>query len=341
MKISFGLKIKDAPWGGGNQFITNISGYFKGKNYEIVNHLNDNDIDIIVLMDPRYNSSSSTFNHFNIYKYLQNVNTNAIVVHRVNECDERKGTDYVNKNLADANQFADHTVFISNWLKDNLSHYKNFKNSSVILNGANKNIFNCSNFDDKIENKLKIVTHHWSTHRNKGFEIYNHLDDLLNDKRFSEKVSFTFIGNLPKNFKFKNTNYIDPKNGLELANLIKSHDVYLTGSINEPGGNHQNEGLNCGLPVLYLDSGCMSEYCKGYGIVYLKNSLKEKIYKIKEEYGNFRDNLKSYPYNSDLMCKNYEKLFMKLIKNKNEIINNRKLPNINFISKLKFKFNIN
>ena len=123
MKISFGLKIKDAPWGGGNQFITNISGYFKDKNYEIVNHLNDNDIDIIVLMDPRYNSSSSTFNHFNINKYLQNVNSNAIVVHRVNECDDRKGTDYVNKNLIDANQFADHTVFISNWLKDNLSHY--------------------------------------------------------------------------------------------------------------------------------------------------------------------------------------------------------------------------
>ena len=64
----------------------------------------------------------------------------------------------------------------------------------------------------------------------------------------------------------------------------------------------------------------MSEYCKGYGIVYSKNSLKEKIYKIKEEYNNFRDKLKSYPYNSELMCKNYEKLFMKLIKNKMKLL---------------------
>ena len=92
MKISFGLKIKHEPWGGGNQFLLNNFDYFKDRNVKIINHLNDKDIDIIVLMDPRYNSSSSTFNHFDIEKYLKKINKNAIVVHRVNECDERKGT---------------------------------------------------------------------------------------------------------------------------------------------------------------------------------------------------------------------------------------------------------
>ena len=342
MKISFGLKIKhDEPWGGGNQFFSNIIDYFNGKNVKIINHLDDKDIDIIVLMDPRYNSSSSTFNHFDIEKYLKRINKNTIVVHRVNECDERKGTNNVNKNLIDANNFADHTVFISSWLKNILSKYKDFENSSIILNGANSKIFNYSNSDKIIKNKIKIVTHHWSTHKNKGFEVYSYLDELLNDVEYSDKIDFTFIGNLPKNFQFKNTKYIKPKNGSQLADLIKTHDIYLTASINEPGGNHQNEGLNCGLPVLYLDSGCMSEYCKGYGLTYSKNTLKEKIFEIQSEYINLRVNLKNYPYNSDLMCRKYEKLFVNLIDNRNKIIKNRKVQETNFLSKLLYKFNLN
>ena len=40
-----------------------------------------------------------------------------VVVHRINECDERKNTDYVNKSLIKANKVADHTVFVSSWLK--------------------------------------------------------------------------------------------------------------------------------------------------------------------------------------------------------------------------------
>ena len=81
--------------GGGNKFLINISNYLKLKNIEVVYDLKDNDIDIIVLMDPRVDSSSSTFNHLDIDKYLKFKNKNAIIVHRINECDERKGTNYV------------------------------------------------------------------------------------------------------------------------------------------------------------------------------------------------------------------------------------------------------
>ena len=54
-----------------------------------------------------------------------------------------------------------------------------------------------------IKNKIKIVTHHWSTHKNKGFEVYSYLDELLNDVECSNKIDFTFIGNLPKIFNLK------------------------------------------------------------------------------------------------------------------------------------------
>jgi hypothetical protein len=340
MKISFGSKIKKTAWGGGNQFLINISNYLKLKNIEVVYDLNDHDIDIIVLMDPRIDSSSSTFNHIDIDQYLKFKNKNAIIIHRINECDERKGTNYVNKNLIDANKFADYTIFISSWLRELLNKNKEFKDSSVILNGANKKIFSFSNFNKNPERKIKIVTHHWSAHRNKGFEIYEYLDQLLDEKNFSKLVEFTFIGNLPKNFKFKNANFFPPKNGKELADKIKENDVYLTASLNEPGGNHQNEGLNCGLPVLYLNSGCMEEYCKGYGLNYEKHLLKKKIFEIQTNYNYYKEKLKTYPYNSDFMCKNYLDIFDKLMKNRKEILKNRRFPKINFFTKLKYKLNL-
>ena len=70
------------------------------------------------------------------------------------------------------------------------------------------------------------------------------------------------------------------------------------------------------------------------------STLKEKIFEIQNEYNNLRLKLESYPYNSDFMCKNWENMFKELIKNRSHIIKNRKIPNVNFLSKLKYKFNL-
>ena len=59
---------------------------------------------------------------------------------------------------------------------------------------------------------------------------------------------------------------ISPLAGIELASKIKEHHIYVTGSINEPSGNHHIEGAQCGLPLLFINSGGIVEYCKNYGI---------------------------------------------------------------------------
>jgi len=338
MKIALGSIIQEGPWGGGNQFIINIKNYFECKGHEIFFDLKEKNLDIILMTDPRPKSSSAAFNHFDIYNYISK-NPDTIIVHRINECDERKNTFGVNKNLIYANHFADYTIFISSWLKNLFSKYKNFNenNSKVILNGADYKIFNNSINKNDPTKKFKIVTHHWSSHHNKGFEYYKYLDNLLNNSdAFSKEFEFTFIGNLPKKFKFEKTNYISAKSGHELSNLLKENDVYLTASVNEPGGNHQNEGLNCGLPVLYLDSGCMKEYCEGFGLEYNKINMKDKIFEIKNRYNEFKSKVLTYNINSDSMCKKYEKLFFNLIDKKNEILKLRKDLRINFFHKLKF-----
>ena len=118
MKISIGTNIKDGPWGGGNLFAINLRNFLLSKGHTVVTNLDDNDIDIILITEPRKTSESSAFTHIDVKNYLNLINSDALVVHRINECDERKNTNFVNRYLIEANKIADYTVFVSSWLKN-------------------------------------------------------------------------------------------------------------------------------------------------------------------------------------------------------------------------------
>ena len=88
------------------------------------------------------------------------------------------------------------------------------------------------------------------------------------------KIEFSYIGNVSDDYEFKNMKIIPPLAGEELAAVIKKHHIYVTTSINEPSGNHHIEAAQCGLPVLYIDSGGIPEYCDGYGVSFQDNLKK-------------------------------------------------------------------
>jgi hypothetical protein len=325
MKVSIGTNIKDGPWGGGNLFAINLKNHLHSKGFQVVNNLDDDDIDIILITEPRKTSESSAFTHIDVQKYLKFINRETLVMHRINECDERKNTKYLNKYMMNANKVADYTVFVSTWLK-NLYENQGIgtKNNHVILAGANKEIFNNENYipwDGSEE--MRIVTHHWGANWNKGFDIYVELDKLISSKKWKNKISFTYIGNLPKNFKFENTKVIMPLSGKNLAEAIKKNHIYLTASINEPSGNHHIEGAQCGLPLLYIDSGGIPEYCSGFGEIFDKYNFEQKLEKLMHEYLENLENIKNYPNNSDIMCTEYENFFIEMIDNKEKLLDQR------------------
>ena len=100
-----------------------------------------------MITEPRKTSESSAFTHIDVFNYLRHIKSDALIVHRINECDERKGTNYVNKYLINANEIADSTIFVSYWLKDIFEEQGiNKKNNTVIYAGANKKIFNPDGF---------------------------------------------------------------------------------------------------------------------------------------------------------------------------------------------------
>ena len=325
MKIALGFKILDGSWGGGNQFINSLYRDAKARGYKVTNSLDDKDIDIILFTDPRYFNKGVAFGSLDILYYLLFKNKNAIVVHRINECDERKNTNHMNLFLRWSNYFADHTVYISSWLQTlNLSQQK--KPFSIILNGADDITFNDKeNIIWKNNEPMKIVTHHWSPNKMKGFDVYQKLDRLLSSHYWRKKIEFTYIGNLPSGFKFKNTKVVKPISGKILGKELSKHHVYITASNNEPAGMHHIEGALSGLPIIYKNSGALPEYCKNYGVCFNNLEFVPAITEMLNNYGFYKSNLKNYSNTASIMTKNYLDLFANLLKKRKEIVLKRNI----------------
>ncbi len=327
MKISIGTEIIDGPFGGGNEFLKNLINYLDQQGHKVINHLNDNDIDIILMTNPLMSSETSSFNSFDIESYLKFSNNKAIVLQRFNECDERKGTKGINVKLNKFNQVVDINIFVSDWLKNIFSDYDlSKKKSYVVKGGPNKKIFN--NKDKKYwdkKSKLKLVTHHWSDNLMKGYLEYKQIDEFLEYENYKDLFEFTFIGNMPKNIRFNNINVLNPLTGESLSNELKKHDIYITASENEPSGNHHMEGALCGLPILFKDSGATAEYCHDFGVSYEIESFGKSLDSIKENYDDLVLKLNEYPYDFLNAAKDLDKIFEHSCNQKLEIIKSRKL----------------
>ena len=117
MIISIQSKVIAGPWGGGNLFAKNLIEYLTKNNFDVINDLYNENIDVILMTDPLKNSISTNYSFRDIKNYKKFINPNVKIIHRINECDERKGTKNVNKEILHCNSIADSTVFVSKWLK--------------------------------------------------------------------------------------------------------------------------------------------------------------------------------------------------------------------------------
>lgn len=251
MKVLINRKPRrDQPYGGGNLFVIAFCDVIRQHGHEVV-HTLDEDLDRILLMDPRYDELGISLNE--IVKYRE-AHPDTFVVHRVNECDARKGTRGMDETLGFSSRFSDRTVFVSNWMKSyHLEKGWHCDDTTVIYNGVNLKHFREG---DKKAGRTRVVAHHWSDNPMKGQDVYEHLDDLAGQG----KIKFTYIGRTKA--KLKNTEVISPLFGGKLGEaLAKYHDVYVTGTRFDPGPNHVIEAIACNLPVLaHADGGGAVEF---------------------------------------------------------------------------------
>lgn len=108
--------------------------------------------------------------------------------------------------------------------------------------------------------KIHLIASAWSNNVHKGAKVYEWLDQNLDFTKFE----MTFVGRI--NSEFKNIRFVPAVPSLELAELLRGADLYITASANDPCSNALLEGLACGLPAIYLDSGGHGELVGGAGL---------------------------------------------------------------------------
>lgn len=324
MKVAISQRVKDGPWGGGNNFVRSLIAGLEARGHDVSDQLSPA-TDLALVIDPRTRNPLQTFSPGQLLRHLAR-HPGTLVVHRINECDERKGTRSINLRLRVANYAADHTVFIASWLKD-LRVWRGDGESSVILNGGDRALFNAdANVPwDGVE-PFRLVTHHWGASRLKGFDVYEMIDALLDDPAWKDRVAFTYVGNLPADVTFKNITVLPPLSGEKLASELQSHHAYLTASINEPAGMHHIEGALCGLPLIYRESGALPEYCTGFGEAFHgPDDARTAIERMMAGYAAQKTNITSYPHTAEKMVAQYVALFEDMISRRENYVGKRRL----------------
>jgi glycosyltransferase involved in cell wall biosynthesis len=160
--------------------------------------------------------------------------------------------------------------------------------------------------------RMKVVTHHWSNGFAKGWDIYERLDHLLGVAPFGSLFEFTYIGRLPWGATLSNAQHVDVLDGQALAAELRRHHLYLTASRNEAAGNHFLEGMQCGLPVLFLRSGGTPEYCEPYGIGFSPIDFEEKLLEAIGRYDELRGRVLGRDYPAQAMAEEYLNLFERI-----------------------------
>ena len=321
IKIHIFFEFKDGPFGGGNQFLKALKKSFEEKG---VYSDNPENADVIL-----FNS------HHKLVQLLKfkNKHPEKIMIHRID------GPVFLirSKNLEIDrliykinNQLADATIYQSDWSKKKnyeLGIKKNYFETTII-NAPDTTIFNRLNKHPfKFTGKIKIIASSWASNKNKGFKIYEWLDDNLD---FS-KYEMTFCGNSP--LTFKNIKHIKPVQSTELAKILKEHDIYITASQKDPCSNSLIEALHCGLPAIALNDGGHPEIIGKGGLTFNKQEeIPEILNKIVENYTKYQNNI-SLP-NINTVADKYHQ-FMKSVfeKSLNKEYNIKKL---NLIRKLSF-----
>ncbi len=314
MKAAIGQRPRQGAWGGGNRFAAALVEALEARGHQVRYDLEDPDVDLVLITDPRSRNPQQSFTVGRAWRYLAFRNPNAVAVHRINECDERKGARTMNFRLRLANRAADHTVFIGSWL-EKLDVWRRGGSWSVILNGADDRVFNAvgaAAWDGA--QPLRLVTHHWGGHAMKGFDVYRLLDRLLGEGRWREKLEFTYVGNLPDSQSFRHARHVPPLDGQELAAELKRHHVYLTASINEPAGMHHIEGALSGLPLLYRNSGALPEYCDGFGVAFDgPDDFEAALARMVRDYASWKSRMAAYANTAEKMANEYVDLFEDLV----------------------------
>jgi glycosyltransferase involved in cell wall biosynthesis len=310
--VAMNLTPRSGSWGGANQWASQIAKALRLCGYDVRYDLR-RPADVI-LMTHTGLSAGTSFGVDEVRAFKVQ-NPGVPCVHRINDNDLRKGTDRMDAFLARSSEVADHTVFVSEWLRDYHAErwFDTARPHSIIAPGANPAVFHpLGNRPPTKGGAFRIVTHHWSDHPSKGFPVYARIDEAIAS---GELPGFELwvIGRWPRDLRWQTARTFPPCAGRELAQKLRACHAYVTASRHEPGAMHPVEGIQCGLPVAFsADSGGSATQCAPYGVRFERDVL-AALLELRDRHADLRDAVLSRPPSGDLMCLEYRRLLQSLI----------------------------
>jgi glycosyltransferase involved in cell wall biosynthesis len=308
-RVAINLRPRRSPYGGGNQFVAQLAESLSSAGYRVGYRLQRTS-DVVILVDPR--PELTTFALEQVVKHRLE-RPDAVVIHRVNECDLRKGSSGMDERLARANALADHTVFVSGWLRDHHAArwFDRGRPHSVVPPGADPAVFHPLGAEPPAD-RYRVVTHHWSDNPMKGFAVYAEVDAAIAEGRLPG-FELWLIGRWPAAIAWRVAMLHPPARGAALGALLRSCHGYLTASRFDPGPMHVVEGLQCGLPVAYhADGGGAAELAAAAGVAFTDDPL-AALRELRARHTELRQRALAAPVSGRAMCEEWRQLVQRLL----------------------------
>jgi glycosyltransferase involved in cell wall biosynthesis len=243
------------PTGGGNQFLRALVGELAQRGLDV-------EVGRVSGRTPACLFNSDNFDERRLRRLAR---AGCRMVHRVDgPIGVRRGFDdgtdarihAINRDLADA------TILQSRYSLDrHLALGIELRDPVVIVNGVDPAVFFPPAQRAPLSGrKVRLIAASWSDNARKGAGTVAWLESQLDRDRFE----LTFVGRSP--VRFEHTRLVDPVASETLAALLRSHDLYVAPSLDDPCSNALLEALACGLPAAYARSGGHPELVGDAGI---------------------------------------------------------------------------
>ena len=310
--VAINLRPREGSWGGANQWTAQLSRWLSYHGWMVCYDLSI--VPDVIIMTHTGFSAETSF-QVNEVATLKKKHPHVRCLHRINDNDLRKQSSKMDLFLAESNHVADHTVFVSKWLRDHhgARWFDLSRPHSVITPGADLRFFNPIGTALPVPGEaLRLVTHHWSDNWNKGFDVYQQIDEWIASQQ-AKKFELWVIGRWPKEIQWKAARTFAPESGGKLASLLRQCHGYVSASRYEPGAMHIAEGLQCGLPLLYhRDTGGTVEQGLRYGME-IGNDIAQTLECLAQQLPLLRAKLLADPPSGSKMALEYLQLLQRII----------------------------
>ncbi|KAB2905083.1 MAG: glycosyltransferase family 4 protein [Anaerolineae bacterium] len=276
MKIC--LAMPNAGGGGSSTFLRNFQEYLIRENIDHTTAL-DEDYDVLFV-------NSWTIPYRTILQHKKRL-SRLRVIHRIDgsarDYGRYDGADWLQR---DVNYLADVTIFQSDYSRHSTQkkYHIVHQDGPIIYNPVDTEHYKPRGDSLPHGDKKRVISAVWSPNPRKGAWRLPALAQANPD------IEFVFIGNAKFNKIPSNLRQMNAVNHVELAKVLRSGDVFINLSENDPCPNIVLEAMACGLPVIFLPSGGVPELVGDAGLPFApEGNFRATLNQLLENQANYAE----------------------------------------------------